>query len=131
MGIDDVTCARDAQQFADTSGGGLIQGSDPGAAEQASQVRLPRNAAPHLGNDPTAGDHGCATHLVTGHQRHFTHDRVHALSFCCDTRDTWRQQAAAQHTLRNAFPVEVWRNAAEVERPAGTEDQAQIDIHRR
>jgi hypothetical protein len=243
MGVDDVTCPRDAQQFADTSGGGLIQGSDLGAAEQASQIRLPRHAAPDLSNDPTAGDRGCATHLVTSNQRpdvavlalngdkcarvenqghsasqpgraccrllfslikdpisfrklligqgaffslprserfpealipeagfdclgdpagyadaafarrfaHFTselgtngygqpiyrhadifaHDRVHVVSFCCDTRDTWRQQAAAQHTLRNAFPVEVWRNAAEVERPAGTEDQAQIDIHRR
>src|SRR5215211_7757471 len=63
MGVDDVTCPRDAQQFADTSGGGLIQGSDLGAPEQASQIRLPRHAAPHLSNDPTAGDRGCATHL--------------------------------------------------------------------
>lgn len=65
------------------------------------------------------------------HAAILAHDRVHAFSFCCDTCDTWRQQAAAQHTLRNALPVEVWRDAAEVERPAGTEDQAQIDIHRR
>ena len=46
-------------------------------------------------------------------------------------RDSRGQESAAQHPLGNPLPVQVWRDAAEVERPAATEDQAQIDIHRR
>jgi hypothetical protein len=69
MGIDDVTDPCDAQQLTDASGGGVIQGSDLDAAEQARQVRLARHAAPHLSNHPTARDHGWATQLVTGNQR--------------------------------------------------------------
>jgi hypothetical protein len=64
MGIDHVPCPRDAQQFANAPGGGVVKGSDINATEHSRQVGLPRHAAPHLSNDTTAGDHGSATELI-------------------------------------------------------------------
>src|SRR4029453_7332698 len=45
--------------------------------------------------------------------------------------DSWRQEATTQHALGNPFTIQVGRDAAEVERPASSEDQAEVDIHRR
>jgi hypothetical protein len=69
MCIDNITRPRDAKQFTDPSGGGIIQCSDLGTPEDPLQVRLTRHATPHLSNDTTTGDHRCTTQLVTGNQR--------------------------------------------------------------
>jgi hypothetical protein len=69
MCIDHITRPRDAQQFADPSGGGIIQCSDLCTPEDPRQVRLTSHATPYLSNDATTGDHGCTTLLVAGNQR--------------------------------------------------------------